>query len=128
MLQPLRVGHVVLKVRDAKKSRDFYTRALGLKVAYETEDHRAVFLSVGTQHHDLALFQYATGASPDASQPGLHHTAWQIASFEDLQSAYQDLQAHGIKVDSVIEHNVTRSVYCHDPDGNRVRPATRTGP
>jgi len=26
----------------------------------------------------------------------------------------------GIAVDSTIAHNVTRSVYFHDPDGNRV--------
>ena len=120
MIQARKLGHVVLNVRDAQKSREFYTRALGLKVAYETDDHRAVFLSVGTQHHDLALFQHATGESPDSTQPGLHHTAWQLGSFEELQAAYRDLQSAGIEVDSVIEHNVTRSIYFHDPDGNRV--------
>jgi catechol 2,3-dioxygenase len=120
MIQARKLGHVVLNVRDAQRSRDFYTRALGLKVAYETADHRAVFLSVGTQHHDLALFQQATGATPDRAQPGLHHTAWQLGSFEELQAAHRDLQAAGITVDSVIEHNVTRSIYFHDPDGNRV--------
>jgi catechol-2,3-dioxygenase len=120
MIQARKLGHVVLSVRDAVKSRDFYTRALGLKVAYETADHRAVFLSVGTQHHDLALFQHATGDTPDPSQPGLHHTAWQLASWDELQAAYRDLRSAGIAVDSVIEHNVTRSIYFHDPDGNRV--------
>ena len=120
MIQARKLGHVVLNVRDAVKSREFYTRALGLKVAYESADHRAVFLSVGTQHHDLALFQHATGEPADRSQPGLHHTAWQLASFEELQAAYRDLQSAGITVESVVEHNVTRSIYFHDPDGNRV--------
>ena len=76
MIQARKLGHIVLKVTDARKSRDFYTRALGLKVAHEDLEHGAVFLSVGTQHHDLALFQLATGEAPGATQPGLHHAAW----------------------------------------------------
>jgi catechol-2,3-dioxygenase len=51
MVQARKLGHIVLKVRDARKS----------KVAHEDYDRGAVFLSFGTQHHDLALFQLATG-------------------------------------------------------------------
>ena len=29
MIQARKLGHIVLKVRDAAKSRDFYTRTLG---------------------------------------------------------------------------------------------------
>ena len=120
MIQARKLGHVVLKVRDAQKSKEFYIRALGLKVANDARDRGAVFLSFGTQHHDLALFQLATGEAPDAEQPGLHHTAWQLGSFEELQAAYRELGKLGIPVESAIEHNVTRSIYFHDPDGNRV--------
>jgi len=120
MPQTRKLGHIVLKVRDAQKSKEFYTRALGLKVAYEDPQHGAVFLSYGVQHHDLALFQLATGETPAASQPGLHHTAWQVAGFAELQEAHRQLGELGIAVESTIEHNVSRSVYFHDPDGNRV--------
>jgi catechol 2,3-dioxygenase len=119
MIQARKLGHIVLKVRDARKSKEFYTRALGLKVAHEDYQRGAVFLSVGTQHHDLALFEGATG-EPATTAPGLHHTAWQLGSFEELQAAYRELLAMGVTVDSTIAHNVTRSVYFHDPDGNRV--------
>lgn len=120
MIQARRLGHVVLKVRDARRSKEFYTRALGLKVAHEDLEHGAVFLSFGTQHHDLALFQLATGEAPAATQPGLHHTAWQLGSFEELQAAHRELRQVGIPIESTVGHNVTRSVYFHDPDGNRV--------
>jgi len=120
MIQAKKLGHLVLKVRDARKSRDFYVRALGLKVAHENLEHGAVFLSFGTQHHDLALFELATGEAPDATQPGLHHTAWQLGSFAELQAAHRELHELGIAVESTVEHNVTRSIYFHDPDGNRV--------
>jgi len=120
MPQTRKLGHIVLKVRDAQKSREFYTRALGLKVAHEDAQHGAVFLSYGVQHHDLALFQLATGESAPASAPGLHHTAWQVGSFAELQEAHRQLGELGIHVESTIEHNVSRSIYFDDPDGNRV--------
>ncbi len=120
MIQARKLGHVVLKVRDVQKSKEFYTRALGLKVAYDQKDWGAVFLSFGEQHHDLALFQLATGEPPDDKQPGLHHMAWQLGSFEELQAAHRELGDLGIKVEATIAHNVTRSIYFADPDGNRV--------
>jgi catechol 2,3-dioxygenase len=120
MIQARKLGHVVLKVRDMQASKEFYTRALGLKVAYEQKDWGAVFLSVGEQHHDLALFQLATGDTPGDKQPGLHHVAWQLGSFEELQAAHRELGELGIKVEATIAHNVTRSIYFNDPDGNRV--------
>ena len=120
MIQARKLGHVVLKVRDVQKSKEFYTRALGLKVAYDQKEWGAVFLSVGEQHHDLALFQLASGEAPAATQPGLHHMAWQLGSFEELQAAHRELGEMGIKVEATIAHNVTRSIYFHDPDGNRV--------
>jgi catechol-2,3-dioxygenase len=120
MIQARKLGHIVLKVRDAAKSRDFYTRTLGLKVAHEDLERGAVFLSFGEAHHDLALFQLASGAAPDAAQPGLHHMAWQLGSVEELQAAYRELKALGVPIESTVEHNVTRSIYFPDPDGNRV--------
>jgi catechol 2,3-dioxygenase len=120
MIQARKLGHIVLKVRDARRSKDFYTRVLGLQVAHEDYERGAIFLSFGTEHHDLALFQLATGETPGPTQPGLHHTAWQLGSFAELQAAHRELQALGIEVDAAVAHNVTRSIYVHDPDGNRV--------
>ena len=120
MIQARKLGHIVLKVRDAQKSKDFYMKTLGLKLAHEDLQRGTVFLSFGEQHHELALFEPVTGAAPDRTQPGLHHSAWQLGSFEELQAAHRELRAMGIAVESTVEHNVTRSVYFPDPDGNRV--------
>jgi catechol-2,3-dioxygenase len=120
MIQARKLGHIVLRVRDAQKSKDFYMRTLGLKLAHEDLTRGTVFLSFGEQHHELALFEPATGEVSDSKQPGLHHAAWQLGSFEELQAAYRELKAMGIAVESTVEHNVTRSVYFPDPDGNRV--------
>jgi|SRR5690242_15929183 len=98
MIQARRLGHIVLKVRDAARSRDFYTRTLGLKVAHEDLERGTVLLSFGEAHHDLALFQLATGDAPSAVQPGLHHMAWQLGSVEQLQAAYRELKALGVSI------------------------------
>ena len=120
MIQARKLGHIVLKVRDAAKSRDFYTRALGLKVAHEDLNRGTVFLSFGKEHHDLALFQLASGEPPEAERPGMHHMAWQLGSMDELREAYHELKSLGFKVESTVAHNVTNSVYFPDPDGNRV--------
>ena len=120
MILARKLGHVVLKVRDAQQAKDFYTRVLGLQVAYEDRQRGMVFLSFGTEHHELALFQLATGEPPQAAQPGVHHMAWQLGSFAELQAAHRELVELGIPVEATVEHNVTRSVYFFDPDGNRV--------
>ncbi len=120
MIQARKLGHIVFKVRDDAKSRDFYTRTVGLKVAHEDLERGAVFLSFGEAHHELALFQLATGEAADTTQPGLHHMAWQLGNFEELQAAYRELKALGVPIESTVDHHVTRSIYFPDPDGNRV--------
>lgn len=120
MIRAQKLGHVVLKVRDAKRSRDFYTRVLGLQVAHENLERGSVFLSLGDDHHHLALFQLATGDPPKPDQPGLFHMAWRLGSFEELQAAYRELRELGMPIESTVQHNVTRSVYVTDPDGNTV--------
>jgi catechol 2,3-dioxygenase len=119
MIRARKLGHIVLKVRDAAKSRDFYVRTLGLKIASERLDQGMVFLSCGEQHHDLALFQLASGETPAEAQPGMHHMAWNVGTFDDLRDAYHELKAAGVEM-RLTEHNVTRSIYVYDPDGNRV--------
>ena len=47
-------------------SVDFYTKALGLEVVDLKENHRAAFLSFGSQHHDIALFAAPEGRGSGA--------------------------------------------------------------
>ena len=107
---------MVLKVRDAGKSKDFYVKTLGLKVAYEDLTRGAVFLSFGTEHHDLAVFQMASGETPAAEQPGLHHMAWQLGSFEELRDAHRELQAMGVPIES---RSSKRDAHIYFPDPRR---------
>lgn len=120
MIAVERLAHVVLNVRDLRASKAFYMTVLGLKVANENPARGMVFLSNGTDHHQLALFERATGPAPDATQPGLIHMAWRLADLDALRAAYRELKAAGIDIESTIRHAMTNSLYVRDPDGHLV--------
>ena len=119
MIKARRLGHVVLNVSDLDASIAFYTRAVGLEVISREPGGTIAFLSLGQQHHDIALVQRATGARPTADQPGLVHMAWRLDDFPALQSAHAELSGAGIALEP-IQHNITNSLYMRDPDGHVV--------
>lgn len=120
VVKALKLGHLVLSVRDCVRSRDFYTQRLGMKVSSEKPERGQVFLTIGEEHHVLALFQRATLDPPTPDQPGIRHIAFQLDNFEQVQSAYNNLKAAGIPVESASEDGITRSIYVRDPDNNCV--------
>jgi catechol 2,3-dioxygenase len=119
MVKARKLGHIVMNVSDLDASLDFYTKVIGAEVVSDIRESKIAFLSLGEQHHDIALVQRATGAPPDPSQPGLVHMAWQLGDFAELQSAHKELTEAGIELEP-IQHNITNSLYMRDPDGNIV--------
>ena len=96
MIKARKLGHIVLNVSNLDASREFYCKALGLGVVCEHAPGRIVFLSLGEQHHDLALVERAAGPA-DPTRSGLVHMAWQVDDFPTLQAAYTELRAAGIE-------------------------------
>jgi catechol-2,3-dioxygenase len=120
-MKPTKIGHVVLKVRDLARAEAFYTEALGFEVVTRLDQPRAVFLSLGEQHHDLALFEVsAAAADPEDDQVGLHHVALQVQSEEMLKEGYSELKRRGIHCLRAVDHGTTHSIYFCDPAGNRL--------
>ena len=119
MVKANRLGHIVLNVSDLKASCDFYIKIAGFEITAHNEKGKIAFLSLGNEHHHLALVQKATGPRPDVTQPGLVHFAWRLDDFAELQAAYAELNEAGIKSDP-IQHQVTNSLYLEDPDGHLV--------
>lgn len=119
MIKANRLGHIVLNVSDLKASIDFYMLVGGFEITAEHKPGKIAFLSLGNEHHHLALVQRATGPRPDATQPGLVHFAWRLDDFAALQAAYAELTEAGIEAEP-IQHRVTNSLYMEDPDGHLV--------
>lgn len=114
------LGHVVIKVRNIEKSVEFYSGLLGMQVVAHNETPRMAFFSMGN-HHDFAIMAVgddAPGAPGNAV--GLAHVAFKIGDdIATLVSARDQLEAAGVK-SAPIDHEVTKSLYFNDPDGNQV--------
>ncbi len=114
-----KVGHVVLRVKKWEESVRFYSEALGMETVTYNPDRHSAFLSFGTQHHDIGLFQAANEAEYGAA--GLSHIAFQIeGGIEELRELHDKLVAYGAEITNITEHSVTNSVYFKDPDGNQL--------
>jgi catechol 2,3-dioxygenase len=120
MLQPIRIGHVVLKVRDLDRSLAFYRDLLGFQVAGEMSNVMIFLTATGENHHDLALLRVGDSApSPLATAVGLYHVAIQLPDWGAVQSAHALLSERGL-LRGAVDHGVTRSLYTADPDGNEI--------
>ena len=121
MAQPKRVGHLVLNVRDMETSVKFYRDVLGFEISAQRPDGSGTFFTCGKIHHDLALFLAAPDAAPvTRGGLGLNHMALQVEDFETLKQYHQQLQDHGVAIDHMTDHSMTKSIYLNDPDGNGI--------
>lgn len=117
----LGLHHVAVICRDVVRSRDFYTRVLGLPVLHEQyraerQSHKIdLALPDGSQ---LELFSFpsspARPSRPEAC--GLRHLALRVA---DLAAWVAHLQAHGVPVEPLRTDEVTGATFTFfaDPDG-----------
>lgn len=112
------LGHIVLKVRDLKRSVPFYRDVLGFKEVARYGS-KMVFFSLGENHHDLALAEIGSSASmPNSNSVGLYHAAFKVGdSLQELKWFKDRLEWHGVRIIGMSDHQVSQSIYISDPDG-----------
>lgn len=112
--------HVTLKTSRLQEMVDWYRVVIGIEVRFQDEynawtsndaaNHRVAFLSVPGLDDD-----------PDkVKHNGLHHSAFEYASFDDLMSSYERMREEGIQPAFCLDHGMTISLYYKDPEGNYV--------
>ena len=116
------LGHVVVRVADRARAETFYTEVLGLPLCarYDGDGAKMAFFTLG-DHHNFAVMELE-GAETAPAEPatGLHHVAFKIGdNIDQLREAKSRLESMGI-VPNPIDHEVTKSLYFADPDGNGI--------
>jgi catechol 2,3-dioxygenase len=112
--------HVNFKTTRLQEMIDWYAKVVGADVnfrfpggawvANDRANHRIAFLAVPGLKDD----------ADKVAHTGLHHTAFEYNSFDDLMSSYARLKKLGIEPDVCFNHGLTTSLYYADPDGNLV--------
>lgn len=120
MIRLQRIGHVLLRVADLERSREFYTKILGFEVMEQDPEHGGLFMALGGHAHTLDLFpaQDTTAPARPAGAAGLGHVAFQVESEAALQEAWESLQDFGVEITRTIDHVSQKSIYFRDPDDN----------
>jgi catechol 2,3-dioxygenase len=120
MIKTDRIGHVVLKVRELARSRQFYNEVLGLDVMFEIPG-MAFLASNRRDHHEIGLMEVGAGAEePKGRQVGLAHVAFRLKDDAELIGAYRELKERRVPISFTVHHGITKSVYFLDPDGNQL--------
>lgn len=116
------LGHVVLRVSNRERAEQFYNGLLGLPICARLDEAglKMAFFSLGN-HHDFAVMEVSgEGSAPGGNRIGLDHVAFKIGkSLDELREAKRHLEAAGV-TPRPVDHEVTKSLYFEDPDGNGV--------
>jgi catechol-2,3-dioxygenase len=98
---------------------EFYRDVLGLPLRSRHGDQVA-FLGVREDaSHEIALFALPGDApGPDPNRVGMYHMAWEMGSFEDLETLRDRLLARGTRITGYSDRQC--NVMFLDPDGNEL--------
>jgi catechol 2,3-dioxygenase len=112
--------HVNLKTTRLQEMIDFYGTLVGAGVIFQ--DQVGAWLSNDEANHRIALLAFPNFTDdPDKeTRTGMHHSAFEYASFDDLNASYLRLKEAGITSALCLDHGMTFSYYYADPDGNNV--------
>jgi catechol-2,3-dioxygenase len=112
--------HVNLKTTRLDEMIEWYSTLVGAEVVFRYE--LGAWLSNDGANHRIALLAFPNFSDdPDKdARTGMHHSAFEYASFDELNDSYVRLRDVGIVPAACLDHGMTFSYYYADPDGNNV--------
>src|SRR4029453_18595484 len=87
-VKPRRLSHILLFTSDVMRSVRFYSDALGLRLSDQSGDIIAFLHGAHSSDHHLIAFAKSDG-------PGLHHSSWDVATFDDVGLGMQQMIDRG---------------------------------
>jgi catechol 2,3-dioxygenase-like lactoylglutathione lyase family enzyme len=87
-VRPRRLSHILLFSSDVPASVRFYCDALGLRLSDHSGDIIAFLHGAHASDHHMLAFAKSDG-------PGLHHSSWDVASFDDVGLGMQQMIDRG---------------------------------
>ncbi|MGC1302498.1 MAG: VOC family protein [Caulobacteraceae bacterium] len=131
--------HFAFPCRDAEETRRFYEDLLGLPLVHcmrsdavpssgEKMPYAHIFFEMGDGSY-VAFFDLGRN-EPPAPSPNtpdwVQHLALEVDSIEAVLRHKQNLEAAGVEVRGLVDHEFVKSIYFFDPNGLRVEITTRT--
>ena len=114
---PLRIGRVVLTVRDLDGVSSFYQRVIGLApIATSAE---VAELGAGGKVL-LELRRDKAAAASSQRDAGLFHTAFLVPTRNDLARWLLHVASMGGRIQGASDHIVSEAIYLADPEGNGI--------
>ncbi|HEY6762145.1 MAG TPA: VOC family protein [Baekduia sp.] len=112
--------HVNLKTCRLQEMIDWYGLVVGSRPVHQFPG--GAWLSNDAANHRIALLSTPSlQDDPDKlKHTGLHHTAFEYASLDQLLDTYERLVPLGVLPHACLDHGMTMSFYYVDPDGNSV--------
>jgi glyoxalase family protein len=128
----LGIHHVALVSSDAARTRDHYTRVLGLRLLAGTAqgndaDPRLLYFgNPAGEPGSLLAVEVRPGAEPGREGVGgTHHFALLVETREALLRWKRRLTDAGVAVNGPLDRHYFESIYHRDPDGQVIEIATR---
>jgi len=131
--------HFAYPCKDAEETRRFYEDLLGLPLVHcmqvqavpstgESGPYAHIFFQMRDGSY-LAFFDLGRNERPlpSPNTPAwVQHLALEVGSLEEVLGFKDRLEAAGVEVRGVVDHEFVQSIYFFDPNGLRLEITTRT--
>lgn len=131
--------HFAYPCRDAEETRAFYEDLLQLPLVHcmrvdavpssgEKGPYAHIFFEMGDNSY-IAFFDLGSNQTP-APSPNtpswVQHLALEVDDIEEVLGYKKRLEAAGVEVRGIVDHEFIKSIYFFDPNGLRLEITTRT--
>lgn len=119
-----RLHHVTLKTCRPDEMIAWYGTVIGASVQHQYAG--GAWLTNDAANHRIAMLTSPKICDDPAKlgHSGMHHTAFEFDTYDDLLGTYVRLTEAGIEPHACLDHGMTTSMYYVDPDGNSVELQT----